>query len=230
MAQSITGIVDLFVALSLAVLSLRLFHGWQESRTLLVKFLFSLSVTYVIFFASVAVGGIFYAQYGQALLIIDIIGAFTQAIGGVLGGYFMAYLLLPKILPWFGALPMVALGLLATWLTATLPTQPFVEGAFNAINWNYQWNEAIPRLLVLLITFLPLLFLFVKSLLQVATPQEKLKALGIGAIFFMGSVSALFDFVIERQFGLPAISGDFVLAAVAVLTFGVTVGYRKEGK
>jgi len=216
MAFSFTGLAFLFGFFAMGLLSYRLFQSWQREKTVISKLFFYFAAIFSLFFLIAAITGLLFAKNPTVLRARVITGAFIQTMAFANLGYLIFYTKLPQISPWFGFISVFLLGLVAAILTIVIPFEPFLEPS-GGINWGSQPPADILKVLIYLITCLPLAIIFFQQFRTSKDPSVRAKAIGLSFAFMFGLIVGLFDFLLENLLKLGAISSDVSLSFFSII-------------
>ncbi len=222
MTYSITGIAYLTLLFAVGYLIYRLFHYWKKERDAASKQALYIISLFGLFALIATIGGLFFADNYLILEKKLEIGAFIQACAFAAIAYHIIYLKFPKISPWFGFIPILILGLIAAILTVTnLQFNPVLEPS-GAINWGLPSGSlaffvSFLRFFLSLVTFIPLIIIFLLQFKNSEDPYLKGKSLGIGLAFLFILIGASFDFLLINAFNLDAIWRDMVFIVCSII-------------
>ena len=224
MAYSITGIAYLTLFFAVGYLIYRLFQYWKKEKDTVSKQPLYFISLFGLFVLIVTIGGLFFADNPLVLQKKIEVGTFIQALAFAIMAYHIIYLKFPKISPWFGFVPILILGLIAAILTITaIQFNPFLEPS-GAINWGFPSDPitvfvSLLRLSLFLVTFIPLIIIFLLQFKNSKDPHLRGKSLGIGLVFLFILIGASFDFLLINILNLDAIWRDtvFIICSVTLL-------------
>lgn len=216
MTFSFTGLAYLLGFLGTGLLTYRFFQYWQREKTVISKFLLFFTGFIALFLLVGAIGGLFFAKNLQVLIGVVIVSAILQSLAFASAGYVVAFLKIPKVKPYFVFIVILFLGLVATALTALTPFYPYLDQT-GSINWNtpFRWTDIL-RLSLFLITFVPLMIIFVQQYKTSKDAHIKAKALGLSAGLLFGLFVALLDFLLKGLLKLGPQSSDIAMGVLGV--------------
>jgi len=219
MNYSFTGIAYLTLFLALGFLTYRFFQYWKREKDLVSKLLLFFAVLFTLFAFIKTIGGLFFAN-NQTFLIGTInAGTFIQALAFAVIAYFIIYIKFPQISPWWGFLPIFILGLVATVLSITTPSYPFLEES-GVINWGFQTLLlSILRFFLFFVTFIPAIIIFLQQFKTSKDPYAKRKSLGIFLSLIFSLVVSLLDFLLINLLKLDPIWRDVGFIAIGIILF-----------
>jgi hypothetical protein len=218
MTFSFTGLAYLLGFFALGILTYRFFQYWRRDRTIVGELNFYFAAILTFFFFITAIGGLFFAQNTLILKWIVISAVFLQSLAFAILAYLIVYLKLPKISPWVGFWVIFLLGITATILTIITPFYPFLEEG-RVINWGSQPAADTLRLLIFLITLIPMMIIFIQEYRATEDLYVKAKALGMSALCFFGLVAGLLDFLLENLLTLGTVSSELALGFLSIFLF-----------
>ncbi len=227
---SFTGIAYLLGFLAIGLLGHRFFQHWQKEKTIVSKMFFYLFSLFSLFMLIMAIVGLFFAKNPLAIKWLINIAVLIQNIGLATAAYIVIYLKLPRISPWLGFGTVFLLGLIPVFLIAVTPFTPYLEQS-GGINWGV---EALVPLIGIIRSFLFLAVLLPLTLIliqEIKSSQDyfiKIKAFGISVIIIFGIIIGLFDFILEPNLNLPAVSSDIALSILSFFAFIFILTTRKK--
>jgi len=231
MAYSITGIAYLTLLFAMGYLIYRLFQYWKKEKDTASKQSLCFVSLFGLFVLIATIGGLFFADNPLVLQKKLEVGAFIQALAFAVMAYHIIYLKFPKISPWFGFIPVLILGLIAAVLTITaIQFNPFLEPS-GAINWGFPSGSitlfvSFLRLSLFLVTFIPLIIIFLLQFKNSEDPHFKGKTLGMSFALLFIVAGASLDFLLIGIFHLDPIWRDvafIVCGAIFLITLILTL-------
>lgn len=222
---SITGFAYLILVFALGYLIYRFFKYYREKKDTISKCFLYIVVLFEVFASSKAIAGLFFANNSVFLEITIDIAAFVQALAFAILAYLIIHLQFPKISPWFGFIPVLVLGLIATGLEIIIPHHPFIEPS-GAINWGI---SSVPpassflRVFLFFITFIPMIVIFSQQFKNTKDPYVKGKTFVIIIFFLLAFIIALLDFLFISVFRLEAIWRDITLIILSIVLFPISL-------
>ena len=217
MNYSFTGVAYLILFLALGFLTYRFFQYWKREKDPVSKLLLFFAALFALFSFIHTIGGLFFAN-NQAFLIGAInAGSFIQALAFSVIAYFIIYIKLPQISPWWGSLPVLILGLVAAILTVAAPACPFLEES-RAINWGFPFGvQSILRFFLFFAIFIPGVIIFLQQFKTSKDPYAKRKSLGIALSLIFALMVGLLDFLLINLLKLDPIWRDMTSIAIGII-------------
>ena len=229
MSFSYTGLAFLLGSFAVGLLSYRFFQYWRKEKTVVSKIFFYFAATFALFMIITAVGALFFAESTQVLRWVVILAALIQSFGFAFIVYLIFYLKFPRISPWWGSIIILILGLITAYLTATTPFSPYLEPS-GGINWDIQHSQPLIDIFMLflfVITFLPLIIIFIQQFKTSADAKVKARAFGLGLVMVFGILTSLLDFLLETVLKLGATSSDIAMSVLSVVVIILIIFSQK---
>ena len=227
MVFSSTGIAYLSLLISMALLTYRFFIYWKEKKDVTSKFFIYFGICFTLFAFFKTITGLFFINNIQVLVASTVFASFIEGLAAAFVAYLIIYLKFPRFRPIIGFWVFFFLGLLATILTITLkPVSPSIEPT-GAINWGFSFESPILfyyslfRALIILITFIPLIFILFQQYLDTTDTLVKKRSFGLGLLLLVGIIIGFIDFLFIQIFHLDAISRDIAMIFLSTLLFVV---------
>jgi len=219
MNYSFTGFAFLILFLALGFLTYRFFQYWKKEKDLVSKLLLFFATLFALFTFIKTIGGLFFAN-NQAFLAGTINGGtFIQALAFAVIAYFIVYIKFPQISPWWGFIPIFILGLVATVLSITTPSYPFLEES-GAINWGFpSATVSTLRFFLFFVTFIPVVIIFLQQFKTSKDSYVKRKSLGMILSLIFALVVSLIDFLLVSFLKLDPIWRDICSIVIGIILF-----------
>lgn len=227
MVFSFTGLAYLSAFFMATVLVTRFFNYWRKDRTVVSKLFLFFTIPMAIFVFITALAGLFFADNTFVLKLTVFFSTFLQMLSCSIIGYLVSYVKFPKVSPWLGFSIIFILGIIATILTVLTPFTPFLEQD-RAINWGSRpWADNL-RVLVFLITFIPLGIIFIQEYKKSKDLYVKDKALVLGFIFLTGFAIGFSEFFLEGILSWPTVTSDILSGFVnSLFILYFFIGFRE---
>ncbi|OHA67070.1 MAG: hypothetical protein A3C82_02335 [Candidatus Wildermuthbacteria bacterium RIFCSPHIGHO2_02_FULL_47_12] len=218
-----TGLSYLIGSAVLSLLAMRFFRSWRQERSLPAHMLFFFVLFLLIFFILTTILSLFFAQSASALKFVTVMAIFLQGISLSFLGYLLLRMQFPSVSPVLGPLCILLASLVFTVLAMLDPYAPSLHAEGLVIQWNVPLYINIPRMFLFLLTFLPLAWVFFQEYRMTQERKAKRKALGLAIVMSTGFVMTIFDFLVERLFGLSEIMSDIWLNVLFSVLFFVVL-------
>lgn len=221
MDYSFTGIAYFFLFCSVLYLISRFYKYWEKSRDTLSKlFLYFISIINLFFFLKMIVC-LFFVNNPEILEKSIVAGALIQAFAMATIIYAIFYLKIPSLSPWIGFSFVLFLGTVSAFLTSLIDFNPYLS-ASGSIDWGIPseslfFATSALRIFLFLITFLPLLIIFIQQFLKSEDAYVRTKTFGmIAALVFAFVISSL-DFFLIGIFKLDPLWRDVNSVILSVI-------------
>jgi len=224
MTYSLTGIAYLALFFALGFLTFRFFQYWKEKKDVTSKAFLFLGASFALFAFVRVVSVLFFAHNISALTHSIVAVAFIQSLAAAIVAYLIIHLKFPKVSPWLGFSVIMILGLIATILTVNIQYQPTL-GEMGVFDWGFPSSgSGIPysilRMAIILITFIPLIFILFQQFLHSGDNFIKRRSLGLSLVFLFAIVLGLIDFVLNNLLKLGvAVYRDYTTIFISFLIF-----------
>jgi len=229
---SITGFAYLFLSSAVGLIIYRVFQYWRKEKDIISKLWLYISFIFWLFAFINAIGGLFFATNLTFLRFRINFGAFLQAIAFSVMSYFTIYVKLKnKISPWWGFFPIFILGMISTYLTITVPSNPFLEPS-GATNWGLASGSTFAmdlRIFLFFIAFIPAIFILLEQFQEAQDAYTKRKTLGFILLFLFVIIGASFDFIFINILKVDPIWRDIVFIFASIIIFIAFASGQKEG-
>lgn len=222
-----TGLVYLVMSLSLFFLAVRFYHNWRKDNTAVPKFFFFYSITFLLSGIITVIGSFFFSENTEVLKFVVTCASFLQGLMSAFLGYAIFYLRIPKVSPWVGFFPVFILCLLSTFFTANSSFHPTLGGN-GVIDWDIQTGPNIFRVVILLITIVPISVIFFQEGMRVKDKALRDKSFGLALLFLVGLFAGILDFFLEKYLHLGAISSDLAILFLGIYLFFLVLLTQKD--
>lgn len=219
MVFSFTGLSYLAGSVVLFLLALRFFRYWRQEHSVAGRMLFFFVLFLLLFFMFTATLSLFFAHSAFLLKFVTIAAIVLQGISLSFLGYLLLRMKAPSVPPLLGPVVILLASGISAVIAVSLPYAPRLDAEELIIQWNVPLAVNVPRMIMFLLTFLPLSWVFFQEYRVTQEPKAKNKALGLAVVMLVGFAMTFFDFVLERIFGLSEAASDILLNIV----FGVLI-------
>lgn len=232
MVLTLTAIVELFGAFTLGILAYRFWQTFNERGSLISRLLFYFVAIFALYFFFDGLGILFFAKNPLALKLSVMSAILLQSLACATIAYLVLYILLPKINPWFGFLPIFILGMGLTIFVLKIPFFPSLElvGKIRTIDWNTPPIIDFFQSAIFFITFIPLslIFLFYSQISKIRFIQ--IRSLGMALVVLLGLNAASINFSLKDLLKLNPLSGDISLGAFSLFLFLLLLYFSLQSK
>jgi len=221
MNPSITGFAYLILSVTLLFFIYRLFQYWKREKDVISKLWLYSIVLFLLFTLIKAIGGLFFTDNLVFLRETVYLGTFLHALILASMAYFVFYVKLPQISPWFGSIPIFVLGLIVTILTLNIRFNPFI-GPSGAINWGIPASlflTDVLRVFLYIIVFIPTIIILLQQFKHSESIYAKRKTMGLIIFFSLLVVVGLIDFLFTPIFKLDPIWRDIGFIFSSIILF-----------
>lgn len=229
---TVTGVSYLIFSIVLGLFTFRIFRYWREGKDVVSK-LFFFSSLFFLLFSFLTVARLIFFNNHFLLEIFVYASTFLQVIAFSLFAYFIFYIKYPKISPWFGAVPIFILGLVATFLNKAANFNPYLDD-MGAVNWGLSqplYPSLFLRAFLMFITFIPIIFIFLQQFKESTDSRVRNKLFAFIVFLIIGLIFGGLDFIVITIFKIGAIWRDIVLIILIIVLFFMfflTGGKKKD--
>jgi hypothetical protein len=226
MGFSFTGVAYSSLFFAIALLAYRFFQYWRKRKDTTSGLIFYLVFIFSLFALDKAVCGLIFANNRQILFSSAVFAVFVETLTAVISVYLIFFTFkFPKIVSRIASLLTLAFGLYMTNMTISIPYYPFI-GSSGSINWGFPLvgdtffaNYNSLRTALLLITFIPLIIIFIRQYRSTSDRFIRDRSIGLMFVLFMGAVVGLIDFILINVMKIDALIRDIVLTFLGVFLF-----------
>ncbi len=232
MELTITGATYVFGFAALSLLTLRFWQYFKREQGVMSRMIFYFGLSFSIFAFFTAAISVFFASSAAMLKIAVVQAVFFQGLGISFFSYLLAYFLKKSFFPAKIAFSLsFAVTVAATFFAIFLPFQPHLVKEALAIDWSVPPIVDTLRATIYLLTFIPLSFVFFRSLTVVQDPIARLKSFAFGFLMMVGTLAISVEFIFEKIFNLGVASGDIALIVTyAIIIFIALLPSRAKPK
>jgi hypothetical protein len=229
---SLTGVAYIFLSFAMGFLALRFYQYQKQRKDTVSKCFFYFALSFFAFALVKAITGLFFANGLNVLMISSFFSSFLEGLAAAIVAYLIIKIKFPKVSPWLGFWIIFLLGITTLIMNIIVrPSVPHIDQS-GAISWSLT-QGIIPiiyyilRMAIILVSFVPLIFILIQQASSTANREAKYRAIGLAIVAFLGIIIGLIDFVFVKVFGVNAISRDITMGILSILLFFVVFFTQK---